>query len=132
MTTSSRPLPSPTVTPENRAFFAAARENNLLLKGCDDCGRDHWYPRSVCPHCFSSQTRWRPASGRATVYSFSPMRRVDAPYTIAYVTLEEGPTMLTHLVGAEPDAWRIGQPVQVRFVPTDDGTPVPCFGPASA
>jgi hypothetical protein len=57
------------------------------------------------------------------------MLRVVPPFTLAYVTLEEGPTMLTNLVGAGP--YRIGMPVQVRFVPSEDGTPVPVFEAAS-
>jgi uncharacterized OB-fold protein len=56
------------------------------------------------------------------------MQRVDPPYTLAYVTLDEGPTMMTNLVGAGP--WRIGMRVQLRFVASDDGTPVPMFAPA--
>jgi uncharacterized OB-fold protein len=52
------------------------------------------------------------------------------PYAIAYVTLEEGPTMLTNIVDGDLDAIRIGQRVRVRFVPTDGGPPVPMFAPA--
>ncbi len=57
------------------------------------------------------------------------MLRVSAPYTLAYVTLDEGPTMLTNLVGAAPETWRIGMAVQVRFQPAEDGTPVAVFEP---
>jgi len=128
MNTKTRVLPSPGVGPDNEAFVAAAREGRFVLRGCDDCGRTHWYPRAVCPHCMSANTQWKPAGGRGTVYSYSTMQRVDPPYTLAYVTLDEGPTMLTNLVGAGP--WRIGMKVQVRFEPSDDGTPVPVFVPA--
>jgi len=125
-----RILPAPGITPETQAFVAAAREGRFVLPHCDDCGRTHWYPRAVCPHCWSTRLTWRPASGLATVYSHSTMQRVDPPFTLAYVTLAEGPAMLTNLVDAPPAGWRIGQPVQVRFVPAEDGTPVPVFVPA--
>jgi uncharacterized OB-fold protein len=128
MDAKTRVPPSPGLSPDNEAFVAAAREGRFVLRGCDDCGRTHWYPRAVCPHCFSSKTQWKPASGRGTVYSYSTMQRVDPPYTLAYVTLDEGPTMMTNLVGAGP--WRIGMKVQLRFVASDDGTPVPMFAPA--
>jgi len=121
----TRTLPSPGIGPDNEAFVAAAKEGRLVLRGCDDCGQTHWYPRAVCPHCMSANTRWKPASGRGTVYSHSTMQRVDPPYTLAYVTLDEGPTMLTNLVGEGP--YRIGMPVQVQFVASEDGTPVPVF-----
>jgi uncharacterized OB-fold protein len=58
------------------------------------------------------------------------MLRVEAPFTLAYVTLDEGPTMLTNLVDMPADGWRIGQAVQVRFQPAEDGTPVAVFAPA--
>ena len=121
----TRTLPSPGIGPDNEAFVAAAKEGRLVLRGCDDCDQTHWYPRAVCPHCMSANTRWKPASGRGTVYSHSTMQRVDPPYTLAYVTLDEGPTMLTNLVGEGP--YRIGMPVQVQFVASEDGTPVPVF-----
>ena len=127
----TRVMPSPGSGPDNEAFHAGAREGRLLLRHCDDCGKTHWYPRAVCPHCLSSSTQWKPASGRGTVYSHSTMQRVEPPYTLAYVTLDEGPTLLTNLVDAGPEGWRIGMPVQVRFVPTDDGTPMPVFAPGT-
>jgi len=130
MNTKTRAMPSPGTSPDNEAFIAAAREGQFVLRWCDDCGRTHWYPRAVCPHCLSSKTQWKPASGRGTVYSFSTMQRVDPPYTLAYVTLDEGPTMMTNLVGAGPDAWRIGMKVRVQFQPSDDGTPVAVFARA--
>src|SRR5262245_49096096 len=124
-TTKTRAMPSPGIGPDNEAFVAAAKEGRFVLRHCDDCGKTHWYPRAVCPHCWGTNTRWQAASGRGTVYSYSTMQRVDPPYTLAYVTLAEGPTMLTNLVG--PGPYRIGMPVQVRFQPSDDGTPVPVF-----
>ncbi|HYJ99473.1 MAG TPA: OB-fold domain-containing protein [Burkholderiaceae bacterium] len=126
--TKTRTLPSPGTGPDNDVFVAAAKEGRFMLRHCDDCGKTHWYPRAVCPHCWSTKTQWKPASGRGTVYAYSTMQRVDPPYTLAYVTLAEGPTMLTNLVGEGP--YRIGMAVQVQFRPSDDGTPVPVFAPA--
>lgn len=124
-----RILTAPGVNPETEAFVAAAREGRFVLPWCADCGRTHWYPRLVCPHCFSTRIDWKQASGRGTVYSHSTMLRVEAPYTLAYVTLDEGPTALTNLVDAPPGGWRIGMPVQVTFRPAEDGTPVAVFAP---
>jgi hypothetical protein len=125
-----RVMPSPGTGPDNEAFIAAAREGRFVLPWCDDCGKTHWYPRAVCPHCLSTKTHWKSASGRGTVYSYSTMQRVDPPYTLAYVTLDEGPTMLTNLVSAAPGGWHIGMAVAVQFQASDDGTPVAVFAPA--
>jgi uncharacterized protein len=122
-------LPAPPASPESEGFLVAAREGRFLLRRCKACGKAHWYPRALCPFCFG-ETAWEEASGQGTIYSFSPMRRVSPPYTIAYVTLAEGPTMMANLVECDPDTVRIGQAVALHWVPAADGTPVPCFRPA--
>ena len=116
--------------PETRAFWAAAAEGRLLLPRCEDCGRTHWYPRAHGPLCGSVRLRWEPASGRGTLHAFSPARRAEPQYTLAYVTLEEGPTLMTNIVGAAPEALHIGQPVVVRFQPAAEGRMMPFFTPA--
>jgi uncharacterized OB-fold protein len=58
------------------------------------------------------------------------MRRAKEPYAIAYVTLAEGPTMMTNIVDCDFDALRVGQPVAVVFKDTENGPPVPMFKPA--
>jgi uncharacterized OB-fold protein len=77
----------------------------------------------------SDRTEWKQASGRGTIYSYSVLKRAEVPYAIAYVTLEEGPTMMTNIVDCDLDAIRIGQKVAVSFKPTDGGAPVPMFSP---
>jgi uncharacterized OB-fold protein len=122
-----RTIPAPPVSPETQPFWDAAASGTLLLKRCEACGEPHYYPRAICPFCGSDRTTWVEASGRGTIYSYSVLRRAPVPYAIAYVTLEEGPTMMTNVVDADLDAIRIGQRVRVRFTPTDGGPPVPTF-----
>jgi uncharacterized protein len=123
-----RKIPKPMVLPETQAYWDAANEGRLLVKRCRACGQHHHYPRDLCPFCLSDATEWQDAAGTGTVYSYSTMGQGDAAYTLAYVTLDEGPTMLTNLV--EADAWHIGQRVRVVFQPTDGGPAVPMFAPA--
>lgn len=120
-------LPPPP-SPDSAAFYAAAVEGRFLLPRCEACGRAHWYPRPLCPFCFGS-AQLEPASGRGLIYSVSVMRRASPPFAIAYVALEEGPKMLTHIVDCDLGALSIGMPVTVTFKPTDGGPPVPCFRP---
>ena len=49
---------------------------------------------------------------------------------IAYVTLAEGPAMLTNIVECDFDALRVGQNVNVVFHDSENGPPVPMFKPA--
>ena len=125
-----RKIPAPPTNPEIQPFMEAAVAGRLLIKRCTACNQPHYYPRTICPFCQSDRTEWQQASGRGTIYSFSVMRRVPAPYALAYVTLDEGVTMMTNIVDCDLDAIRIGQAVQVVFKPTDGGPPVPMFRPA--
>ncbi|MSQ88420.1 MAG: Zn-ribbon domain-containing OB-fold protein [Betaproteobacteria bacterium] len=126
-----RKIPAPAVNPENQAFFDAAANGKLLLKFCKTCQEYHHYPRTLCPHCFSEQTEWRDAKGVGTIHTHSVLRRgVPTPYCIAYVTLDEGVSMLTNIVDCDLDAVKIGMPVKVTFKPTEGGPPVPMFTPA--
>lgn len=125
------PLAAPDEQPDNAPFWQAAREGRLLVKACQDCGKVHWYPRALCPFCLG-ETEWKPASGSGTIYSYSVTRRAGpTPYCIAYVTLDEGVTMMTNIVDCDLDTVRVGQRVQVKFSPTaEGGAPVPTFAPA--
>jgi uncharacterized OB-fold protein len=130
MAAKERVIPAPPVNPETKPFWDAATKGQLMIKTCTACNQPHFYPRAICPFCMSDRTEWRQASGRGTVYSFSVMKRAEVPYAIAYVTLEEGPTMLTNIVDCDLDSIRIGQRVAVSFKPSDGGPPVPMFTPA--
>lgn len=130
-TSAERIITAPPVNPENERYFAAAKEGVLLVGKCSDCREYHFYPRLICPYCNSDNTEWVPAKGTGVIYSHSTMRRgVPAPYTIAYVTLDEGVSMMTNIVDCDVDAIKIGDKVKVVFKNAEDGTAVPMFAPA--
>lgn len=129
MNESPRPYPDPVVNAETEPYWAAAGRGVLLLKRCRGCGSTHFYPRAVCPHCLGGDTEWYEASGRGTIYTYSVMRRVPAPYAIAYVTLDEGVTMMTNIVECDLDGIAIGQAVEVTFRNTEGGRALPLFRP---
>lgn len=120
--------PSPPLNADSQPFYEAAAKGKFVSRRCTACGKVHWYPRPYCPFC-SKPTEWVELSGKGVVYSYSVMRRVAAPYAIAYVTLAEGPTMMTNLVDCDFDKLRIGQNVKLVFKKTDSDTRVPCFTP---
>src|SRR5579862_3302584 len=124
-----RSIVSPTPFPETMAYWEAAARGKLLLKQCKACGEYHFYPRVLCPFCFSDKTEWREAAGTGVIYSFSVTRRAEVPYAIAYVTLAEGPTMLSNIVDCDLDAIRIGQKVRLVLKPSEGGQAIPMFTP---
>ena len=77
------------------------------------------------------------ASGRGQVYTFTVTHQNNArgfreacPYVLAYVELDEGPRLLTNVVGCDPASVRIGMPVVADFTPPDEDLAVPRFRPA--
>ncbi|MHB8341916.1 MAG: Zn-ribbon domain-containing OB-fold protein [Mycobacteriales bacterium] len=127
----------PTIDDATAPWWAAAREHQLLIKRCADCGRPHFYPRSFCPYCWSERVDWEPASGRATLYTWStvysndlPPFQARVPYVAAIVDLEEGPRMMTNVVEAAPDALRVGMALQVTFRKETEEVTLPVFRPA--
>jgi uncharacterized protein len=126
----ARKINKPMVLPETAAYWRAADEGRLLVKRCTACGQFHHYPRDICPCCLSDATEWTDSKGTGTVYSYSTMGEGEAAYTLAFVTLDEGPTVMTNLVDAAPSTWAIGQRVRVVFKPSEGGPAVPMFAPA--
>ncbi len=128
-----RRIPAPLVNPEAQPFFQAAAEGRLLYKHCVACSQPHHPPRSICPHCHSDRTEWKDSSGQGQVYSASLLRRgVPVPYCVAYVTLDEGVTVMSDLVDFGDSTPPVGTRVQVRFVEAEGGARIPMFGPAEA
>jgi len=133
------PTPTPRVTDETERFWEATKDGNLLVRRCNDCGDAHHYPRGRCPFCFSENLEWTEASGDGTVYTYTVTHQNGepydeaTPYVLAYVELEEGPRVMTNVVGAEPDDVFVGQDVTVVFHETDEGEyALPRFTPVSS
>ncbi|MEV7884474.1 Zn-ribbon domain-containing OB-fold protein [Streptomyces sp. NPDC002817] len=105
-----------------RTYWDAAEAGRLLVRRCGACGRTHHYPREFCPHCWSEDVTWEPASGRAELYTWSVVHRNDlppfgerTPYVAAVVQLAEGPRMMTELVDVPPETLRAGMALEVDF-----------------
>ena len=130
MQSQERKIQAPLSNLETKAFWDAATEGKLMIGKCNACGKVHYYPRALCPFCLSDRTQLQQTSGNGTIYTYSVMRRAPIPYAIAYVTLAEGPTMMTNIVDCDLDKIKIGQAVKLVFKPSDGGPPVPMFTPA--
>ena len=130
MSQMERTYSDPDINMETAVYWESAKNGKLLVKTCKACGKLHYYPRTICPHCLSSDTDWVEASGKGTIYTYSVMRRTEIPYVIAYVTLEEGVTMLSNIVECDVDGVAVGQAVEVVFRDTEGGHSLPVFRPA--
>jgi uncharacterized protein len=127
-------LPVPPVTPDAAPYWQGARERKLLLQRCGACGTVRFYPRALCPSCWSDGADWIEASGRGRVHSYTVIHRPPAPafaarvpYVVALVDLEEGPRMMTNVVGEGAHDVRIDDPVRVTFEERAGGFVLPQF-----
>jgi uncharacterized protein len=137
MTETQLPSPAPYISPEVKEFWDATAEGKLRIPKCDKCSLYVWYPRPFCPSCGSTDVTWTDLSGKGTVYTFTAVHRSGVPgfrdqlpYVIAYVELEEGPRVMTNIVGIEPDQVTVGMPVSVVFTDTGKGNAIFRFQPA--
>lgn len=121
MTERPLPCPAPVILPEVAPYWKGTTEGRLVLPRCPRCEHLIWYPRSFCPACTNDAVEWTEVSGRGRVYSFTINRRGEglfapaSPYVLAYVELDEGPRVMTNLVGCDPDGVRIGLAVKAVF-----------------
>lgn len=128
-----RSLPRP--SPETLDFWNGTRIGELRLQKCNECTEVYFPPRPFCPHCSSRSVSTFAASGRATLYSYVINHRAPAgwtvPYAIAVVQLEEGPRMMTNIVGCPqtPDALALDMPLEVTFEAQNDEITLPLFKP---
>jgi uncharacterized OB-fold protein len=125
----------PTVTPDTRFFWDAAKEHRLLIQRCAGCATLRHPPRPMCPRCNSLEWDTVTASGRGTLYSFVMPQHpqypwFEYPYVVALVELEEGTRLVTNIVGASPEDLSIGMPLELCFEEFDDGLVLPQFRPA--
>ncbi len=130
-----RRLPSPDAL--TAPYWEAARQERLVVPRCDDCGRYHFYPRTLCPQCSSPRLTWTTVSGKGEVYSFTIIHRAPSPafasavpYVVAAVKLAEGPHLMTNIVGCAPDDVRVGMSLRVVFQRYSDEITLPLFEPA--
>jgi uncharacterized protein len=124
----------PVVVEEDRFFWEGVQEGHLLLRQCAQCARLQHPPSPMCPGCGSLEWSVRRMSGRGTVHSWivshHPSERDDAPRIAAVIDLEEGPRLVSNLIGCEPDNVLNDMRVEVVFVDVD-AIRLPQFRPAS-
>ena len=127
----------PTIEDDSREYWDAAADGRLLIARCGSCERVHHYPRVMCPFCWSEDVTSVEASGHATLYTYStvfmndlPPFKERLPYTAAVVDLEEGPRLMTTIVGADPADLRIGMVLQFEPQAIADGVTAAVFRPA--
>ncbi len=134
-----KPLPQPTSI--SRPFWQAAAQQRLVMQRCTRCNAYVWTPRAACFECGSEALEWQQLCGRGAVHSFTVIRQVAGrgasaafaaglPYVLALIDLEEGPRMLSNVIGCGVDDVVIDMRVDVVFEQASDTIWLPKFRPA--
>jgi uncharacterized OB-fold protein len=126
----------PEATPETQAYWDACREGVLKLQWCGSCTGAYFPPSPYCPRCLSDDVEWRAASGRGRLHTYviaqrpAPGYEDEVPYAIAIVELDEGPRMMSNIVGipSTPEHLVLDMALQVEFEARGDMR-LPVFRP---
>jgi uncharacterized OB-fold protein len=128
--------PVPVVDDLNRPFWEGVREGVLRLQRCGACRHLRYPIATVCPVCLSRDADWEQVSGRASVHStvvfhqvYNPAFAEQGPYNVAIVELEEGPRLMSNVVGIPPSSVRVGDAVRMIATEIADGVSIPQFEP---
>lgn len=137
MTEYNKPIPIP--QPESDRYWEGTRRGELWLRKCLRCEKGYFYPRDICPSCFSRETDWFRSSGQGTLYTFAIVHRAphpgfaeDAPYIVALVEVEDGVRIPTNIVNVEPapENLRVGMAMRVVYEKITPEITLPKFEPA--
>lgn len=126
-------LPIPVPDGDTRVFWEGVQKGELLIQECGDCHKSIFYPRSICPHCFSDEISWVKSEGVGHIYSFTIVHQAygpfadQTPFAAAIVELKEGVRMMTRIVNADLQEISIDAPVRVVFEKVDDELTLPYF-----
>ena len=129
-------IPAPERDALNTPYWDSLAQGALSFQRCSACGHA-WLPaRSECPACLADQWRWEKAKGGAKLISwvvyhvaFHPAIAKRLPYNVAVVELDEGPRLISNVVGvADAETLTIDQRLHL-LIEDESGTAVPRFAP---
>lgn len=135
MTTNPAP-PIPVPDEASAPYFEGAAAGRLMLMRCANCGTHRFPARDRCDVCWSTDTAWVEASGRATLHSWVVFHQMyhpgfadRIPYNVAVVELDEGPRITTNVVDCDLHDLQAGMQLNVMFETVAEGTALAKFRP---
>ena len=112
---------------DSKPYWEGARQGRLLFQKCRRCGSAQFPPRYHCASCWETDLDWAQSTGKGVVESFTVVHRAPlaefrdkVPYVVASVIVEEGPRMLTNIVGESALEVQVGANVKATFVTGDN------------
>ncbi len=132
MSTDFTPIPVPSEL--SAPFWTAGLDGTLRLQKCDACAHVRFPLDPICPRCLSAQYQWAALSGRGTVQTFIRFQRAydpswedRVPYVVALIQLDEGPVMISNVVGEGALDVIVDDAVEVVYELTSANAALPQF-----
>jgi uncharacterized OB-fold protein len=126
--------PIPAVTELSAPFWAAGLEGVLRLQRCSACRHIRFPLDTICPRCLSPEHEWEAMSGRGTVQTFIRFHRAyrpsweeRVPYVVALIELDEGPVLISNVIGEGASEVEVSDPVEVVYQWTSAEAALPQF-----
>ncbi|MDN4493508.1 Zn-ribbon domain-containing OB-fold protein [Ureibacillus aquaedulcis] len=117
---------------ESKPFWDGLMNEKLLIQYCSDCHQYIFYPRTICPHCFSEDISWQESCGNGRIYSYTVVHQAfgqfkgDTPFVVGIIELDEGVRMMSRIIG-DKEQIAIDQPVSVVFAKVENELVLPYF-----
>lgn len=122
----------PAIDEESKPYWDGLMNGKLYIQYCDDCHQYIFYPRTICPHCFSEEISWQESCGIGKIYSFTVVHQAfgpfkcETPFVVGIIELDEGVRMMTRILG-DMDRIAIDKPVSVVFAKVESDFVLPYF-----
>jgi uncharacterized OB-fold protein len=130
----AKPRPAPIPDAESAPFWSGTLDRKLLVQECSVCGQRQLYGRSLCTNCHSAALNWIESNGKGTIYSRTIIRQNPnrsfkhmIPFVVALIDLDEGPRLMSNVIGTPAEEVQIGARVRVMFEPVSDAASLPLF-----
>jgi uncharacterized protein len=125
----------PEITPSEKPFWEAAKLHVLTAYKCANCGT--FYSRVIhCVACDNPKMTWAKVSGKGEVFTFAvyhqlyhPGWKDEIPYNVSWIKLDEGPLLMSNVIGCNNEDLHIGMPVEVVFEDINEEITLPKFRP---
>ena len=121
------PLPNSSTQP----FWDAAARGELVVQWCEECQEAQFHPGPLCRTC-GAEPGWKVTNGKGSVYTYTIVHQSSTPpfdqlvpYIVAMVDLDEGPRMMTNVIGCPIADVHVGMRVEVAFAAEVDGIALP-------
>ncbi|GAB2936207.1 bifunctional MaoC family dehydratase N-terminal/OB-fold nucleic acid binding domain-containing protein [Nonomuraea sp. N2-4H] len=125
----------PAVSDDTAFFWDGAKQKELRIQACADCGELRHPPGPLCRRCRSANRGYTVASGEGVLFSYvvhhhPPVPGRETPFVVGVVELPEGVRVVGDIVGCAPGDVEVGMRLRVRFDAMDAELVLPRWEPA--